>query len=289
MKIFKALIVIVAFFTMSIASAKAVKYPNVPKEINAETNFCAKDNTLYEHTVIVIDVTSPLNKAQIDFIKGMVFSEKFFEEYQPFTKFSYLLINKTKPQSQNYVFSKCRTKTGKKTQFPGDKFTSNESLIFVEQFYNKFLDGQDEASKKIFSNTQKAEKSLIFETIVEIFRMPKFDFKKNYPKRNLIIVSDMMQHSDRISFYRECKDPLKLKPNECPPFAKILKNITTREYVDATSPKDQSVNIQIIYLNHRYETRKSLDTSLINLWIEYFKYSGFNISPDNVIRQVDVE
>ena len=27
------------------------------------------------------------------------------EEYQPFTKFSYLLINNVKPQSQNYLFS----------------------------------------------------------------------------------------------------------------------------------------------------------------------------------------
>ena len=51
----------------------------------------------------------------------------------------------------------------------------------------------------------KSNYSLIYKTVVSIFKILKFDFEKNYQKRNLVIVSDMMQHSDRMSSYNSAE------------------------------------------------------------------------------------
>ena len=39
----------------------------------------------------------------------------------PYHKISYMKIDDTKVQSQEILFTKCRAKTGNKSQFPGEK------------------------------------------------------------------------------------------------------------------------------------------------------------------------
>ena len=290
-------------------TAQGLDYPNVPKDLDKESFCDKKDDRIYGHTVVVLDLTSKLKQAQIDYIGQIVFSEQFYTSYRPFTKFSYILINKNSPQSQQYVFSKCRPKTGTETEFKNPKDnsffrkvfknsadsssadmpTSNESRTYVEKWWDKFIDHSKNAFKTVFKDKEiaESEKSLIYETIISIFRMPKLDFTSNYPERTLIIVSDMMQHSERISFYDFCKTKGASKPNLCPKLDQLLSNSSTKEYIKATSPNDKNnVNIKIIFLNNRYETNRSLDTSLINLWIEYFEREGFK-TPE-VERQLDI-
>ena len=69
----------------------AKDYPNIPKDLNMKT-YCDKSGGKYGHVIVVIDLTSDLQKAQIDFIKDQVFSKEFYTNYYPFTKFSYFLI-----------------------------------------------------------------------------------------------------------------------------------------------------------------------------------------------------
>ena len=94
-------------------SLLAKDYPNIPKDLNMKS-YCDKSGGKYGHVIVVIDLTSDLQKAQIDFIKGQVFSKEFYTNYYPFTKFSYFLIDNKKPQEQEFIFSKCRPKTGNK-------------------------------------------------------------------------------------------------------------------------------------------------------------------------------
>ena len=61
-----------------------------------------KSGAKFGHVIVVIDLTSDLQKPQIDFIKDQVFSEEFYTTYNPFTKFSYLLIDNKRLQQQNY-------------------------------------------------------------------------------------------------------------------------------------------------------------------------------------------
>ena len=62
-------------------------------------SYCDKSGAKFGHVIVVIDLTSDLQKPQIDFIKDQVFSEEFYTSYDPFTKFSYLLIDNNKPRT----------------------------------------------------------------------------------------------------------------------------------------------------------------------------------------------
>ena len=200
MKIFKTSLWIVLVAVLSgCLNDEPDKYPSI-KELNEQ--FCAKDGRRYEHTVVILDLTSELKQAQVDYIKEMVFSEGFFKSYQPFTKFSYVLINEKTPQSQQPLFSKCRPKAGVKTEFDSfDLPTKKESELYVKRKWKRFIVESEKIFQSVFEKPLKSNYSLIYETVVSTFKIPKFDFGNNYRKRNLIIVSDMMQHSNRISFY----------------------------------------------------------------------------------------
>ncbi len=274
MKIFKTFLWIILVAVLSgCLNDEPDKYPSI-KELNEQ--FCAKDGRRYEHTVVILDLTSELKQAQVDYIKEMVFSEGFFKSYQPFTKFSYVLINEKTSQSQQPLFSKCRPKAGVKTEFDSfDLPTKKESELYVKRKWKRFIVESEKIFQSVFEKPLKSNYSLIYETVVSTFKIPKFDFGNNYRKRNLIIVSDMMQHSNRISFYNFCRTKNSKKPNLCPAFDRLMSNSSTRDYINSTSPSNEDVDIKIIFLNNRYETSRSLDSTLIRLWIEYFERAGF--------------
>ena len=286
MKIFKTFLWILFVAVLSgCLNDEPDKYPSI-KELNKQ--FCAKDGRRYEHTVVILDLTSKLKKAQVDYIEEMVFSEGFFKSYQPFTKFSYVLISEKTPQSQQPLFSKCRPKSGVRTKFNSfDLPTSKESELYVKRKWKGFILESEKVFQSIFEKPLESDYSLIYETFVSIFKIPKFDFEKDYPKRNLVIVSDMMQHSDRMSFYNFCRTKNSAKPDSCPAFDQLMRNSSARNYIDSTSPSNEDVDIKIIFLNNRYETSRSLDPSLIRLWIEYFEKAGFE-TPE-IEYQLDVD
>lgn len=139
-------------------------------------------------------------------------------------------------------------------------------------------------SDKYLKNKLVSEASLIYETVAYIFQNPKFDFSEKVGRRDLIIVSDMMQNSERINFYKACNYK---SPNaQCPSFSNFMKNLSDKDYLIATAPKGKDVNLKIIYLNNRYETNKEIDKSLIELWKNYFIDRGFqNVE---IIRFLDI-
>ena len=97
-KVCTTLYLVLSIFLLQSCSSDGpdtAKYPAVPNGI--DKNFCANDGRLYGHTVVVIDKTSTLNQGQLDFMASHVFGEKFYGSYQPFTKFSYILVDSTKP------------------------------------------------------------------------------------------------------------------------------------------------------------------------------------------------
>ena len=141
---FLAFIFIISFLQgCSSGGPDSAKYPSIPKEIGQD--FCALDGRQYGHTVVVIDKTSTLNQGQLDFISSHVFGEKFYGTYQPFTKFSYLLIDSTKPTSQKYIWSACRPKKGSATKYSlknnnnDDLNSTDENSMFVEKEWQNFM------------------------------------------------------------------------------------------------------------------------------------------------------
>ena len=294
-KIFSIIFLISFMQGCSSDGPDSAKYPAVPDEIGQ--NLCAIDGRQYGHTVVVIDKTSALNPGQLDFMASHVFGEKFYGSYQPFTKFSYLLIDSTKPTSQKYIWSVCRPKKNSATKYSrsnnnNDELASrDETSIYLESEWKNFMKDSEIIKNKILKVQKKgtSKNSLIYETIIEVLKRPGLDFGDDYPVRNLIIASDLMQSSRRLNFYAECKSSKNaIKPDICPKFNKIEKNLVTEEYISSTTPKKATgdINIKIIYVNDSHQTKASLDETLLALWSSYFNKYGFKTPEIN--RMVDL-
>ena len=64
---------------LGINSSFAANYPNVPNDIDLEKRtFCDKSGKQFGHVIILLDVTSKLEKSQINFIRDQVFSDEFY-------------------------------------------------------------------------------------------------------------------------------------------------------------------------------------------------------------------
>ena len=69
-----SIILILLLNTKSIAK----NFPNIPKQIDVKgQTFCDKDGRKFGHAIILLDVTSELGAAQINFVKNTVFSKDF--------------------------------------------------------------------------------------------------------------------------------------------------------------------------------------------------------------------
>ena len=96
----------------------------------------------------------------------------------------------------------------------------------------------------------------------------------------------MMQHSDRISFYKVCNAVSNLA--KCPSFQTFMQNLSIgdKNYLTTIGDKGKGINVKLIYLNNVYEKNKEIDTSLISLWENYFNDRGFG--KIEIIRQLDI-
>tara|TARA_B110000858_G_C17701489_1_gene426165 strand:+ start:80 stop:1012 length:933 start_codon:yes stop_codon:yes gene_type:complete len=281
-------LLVVTFFTVMIfstvyAEENPKKIPLVPGEGDISLrDYCVVEPSEYDipfHNVtIIIDKTSPLLAEQTEWIRDNIFLKELVEEYPPFTKFSVLFMDNKASQLQEFIFNKCRPKTGiNNTDFFWDESTSKENSMFVSSIYNNFLKTylsvgtNDLKSKDIASNTY------IIETLMGLFETKKFRFSsKYYDKRTLIIVSDMMQHTDNISFYKECLKFL----GSCTDYKKLIKrDKKMADYISMNKLLDtKNVEVKIFKLAFECETSDKHARSLINLWRDYFIDNGIQVS-----------
>lgn len=275
-------ILLIIFFQIS--HGFAADYPSIPNDIDLQNRtYCDKGGKKFGHVVVLLDITSKLDKPQIDFIRDQVFSNQFYLDREPFTKFSYLLIDKNRPQEQKFVFSKCRPKSGNSTpKVEQNSWTENEKILM--KIFGDFKKDALQAHEKVYSSNFSSNYSFIYETLAYVFQNPKFEFSDRVGKRELIIVSDMMQHSQRLSFYKACN--ANSPKAKCPTFETFMKNLSDKDYLTATAPKGKGVNLKMIYLNNRYETNKEIDKTLVELWKNYFTDRGFQ--KVDVVRQLDI-
>ena len=259
--------------------------------LESPNQFCPLNSKL-GHKFFLVDFTSPLKQPQIDWISGRIFGNALVKETAPYHKISYMKIDNTAPQSQEISYSKCRFKTGNKSKFAGEETnTGCEGQKQIGEVYTAWTALTNEFENKFLVNKKEGKRSLIFEYLFHVLREAKTDFTSEYPERELVIVSDLMQHSDRFSFYRHCKTDLSLKkPNKCKSFEKLLKNKKVKNYIDDRKPKKDTLNnlkVTILYINHDYETRDGLSSTLVALWEDLFKYIG--ITNYEIVKQLDIK
>ena len=255
-------------------------------------NFCPK-NFKVGHKLIMVDFTSRWEKAQIDWIKQRIFGSAIINNTPPFYKISYLPITDIAPQSQEIIYAKCRYKTGEKSEkFPGEEVNKKcEGADFVKgTVYKAWLEQFTKLEKNFFSNqmSKTAERSLIYEYIVHVLRESAVDFTDDYPVRELVIVSDLMQFSKRMNFYKHCKSiPTLKKADKCGEFSKLLKKKNVKNYIDDRKPVYlKNLKVTVLYINHAYQTKQGLSTSLGEMWKELFKYMG--IQDVTIVKQLDI-
>ena len=290
------------FLVINIAHAKKfpVGYPECWQDtknpiilnIKSPDQFCPLNSKL-GHKFFLVDFTSPLKQPQIDWISGRIFGNALVKETPPYHKISYMKIDNTAPQSQVISYSKCRFKTGNKSKFEGEQTnTGCEGEKQIAEVYTAWTSLTNKFENEFLNlDNKKSDNSLIFEYLFHVLREAKTDFTSEYPERELIIVSDLMQHSDRFSFYRHCKTNLELKkPNKCRTFEKLLKNKKVKNYIDDRKPKKETLTnlkVTILYINHDYETRDGLSSSLVTLWEDLFKYIG--VTNYEIVKQLDIK
>ena len=290
------------FLVINLAHAKKfpVGYPECWQDtknpiilnIKSPDQFCPLNSKL-GHKFFLVDFTSPLKEPQIDWISGRIFGNALVKETPPYHKISYMKIDNTAPQSQVISYSKCRFKTGNKSKFEGEQTnTGCEGEKQIAEVYTAWTSLTNKFENEFLNlDNKKSDNSLIFEYLFHVLRETKTDFTSEYPERELIIVSDLMQHSDRFSFYRHCKTNLELKkPNKCRTFEKLLKNKKVKNYIDDRKPKKETLTnlkVTILYINHDYETRDGLSSSLVALWEDLFKYIG--VENYEIIKQLDIK
>ena len=260
-------------------------------DINSPEQFCPLNSKL-GHKFFLVDFTSPLEQPQIDWISGRIFGNALVKETPPYHKISYMKIDTTAPQSQKISYSKCRFKTGNKSKFSGEQTnTGCEGEKQIGEVYKAWTALTGQFENEFLINQKEGKRSLVFEYLFHVLREPKTDFTSEYPERELIIVSDLMQHSDRFSFYRHCKTDLSLKkPNKCRSFEKLLKNKKVKNYIDDRKPNKETLNnlkVTILYINHDYETRDGLSSTLVTLWEDLFKYIG--VTNYQIVKQLDIK
>ena len=266
------------------------------KNLGQHANLFCPINSKVGHKFFLVDFTSPLKKAQVDWISQRIFKDALFKDTPPYHKVSYMVIDDTAPQSQEISYSQCRFKTGNKSKFVGEETNDGcEGNKQISENFAAWLDLNTDFEKVLMGKDYKeAKRTLLFEYLFHVLREPVIDFTSEYPERELVIVSDLMQHSNRFSFYEHCKSDPKLKmPDKCDSFESLLKkeigSETVKKYIEDRKPKKetlQNLKVTVLYINHDYETRSGLSSSLVDLWEELFKFMG--IKNYEIIKQLAI-
>ena len=71
------------------------------------------------------------------------------------------------------------------------------------------------------------------------------------------------------------------------------KKTKVKNYINDRKPSKESVKnlkVKILYVNHDYETRDGLSSSLLDLWANLFDHIGieFDVKKD-VVKQLDIK
>ena len=300
LKINKFFISLLVFLSWSLTLSAASLPEDFPKCYNSDvktTDFCPMSAKL-GHKIFLVDFTSRWEEPQIQWVKGRIFGDGLINNTPPYHKISYLKIDDVPPHSQEFVYSKCRFKKGTESKkYPGEKVNKKcEGVDIVKNIFRAWNTQIKDVEENFFPKNEIAKQSLIYEYIIHTLRESSSDFGSDYKERELVIVSDLMQYSKRVNFFKHCKSAkMKLKPkskqksDKCQNFAKLLKKEKSfANYIERTKPTAEMVKnlkVKVLFLNHSYQAEQDLYITLEKLWLDMFDYMG--IKNVEIVPQID--
>ena len=299
-KLDKLVISLFLILTWSLTVNAASLPDGFPKCYNSDvrqSDYCPLSAKL-GHKIFLVDFTSRWEGPQIKWVKGRIFGDSLINDTPPYHKISYLKIDDLPPHSQEFAYSKCRFKKGTESQkYPGEKVNKKcEGIDGVKGIFKKWNKQILEVESDFFPKNGVAKQSLIYEYIIHTLRETSSDFGSDYKERELVIVSDLMQFSKRVNFFKHCKSAgMKLKPkkkqvaDKCGTFTQLLKKEKSfANYMKATKPTGEMVKnlkVKVLFINHSYEHGEDLYVTLEELWKGLFSYMG--IDNVEIIPQID--
>ena len=300
LKINKLFISLFVFLTWSLTLSAESLPEDFPKCYNSDvrqSDYCPLSAKL-GHKIFLVDFTSRWEGPQIKWVKGRIFGDGLINDTPPYHKISYLKIDDVPPHSQEFVYSKCRFKKGTESQkYPGEKVNKKcEGTDVVKSIFKTWNKQIIEVENQFFPEKGDSKQSLIYEYIIHTLRETSSDFGSDYKERELVIVSDLMQFSKRVNFFKHCKSTaMKLKPkkkqvaDKCGSFAQLLKKEKSfANYMKATKPTSEMVKnlkVKVLFINHSYEHGEDLYISLEKLWKDMFSFMG--IDDVKIVPQID--
>jgi len=173
----------------------AVAAFNEPPALNADSQ-CRVDRKDPAHTVLLIDQSDPFNPNDLGWVRALV-----DEEARTIARYGRLTVavpNAGQPSNPRIIFSKCSPGS------PDDAnpLISNPQMVedtWRENFYSPLI---TEIEAMLASKEQPA--SPLSEAIYAI--SDRADFQPATKQRRLVLVSDLMQHSEGFSFYQSGAD-----------------------------------------------------------------------------------
>ena len=240
-----------------------------PAELNYETQ-CPNDKSLVsQHTIIVIDQSTPFSDGQKSIVKDNILSLVKYNLLGDYEKLSVFHMH-GRPRALEPKFQRCWPKID-------DEQINKERL--KQEYEDPFKEDLEKVVDKLLSSPGTVEGSPLFEWFVEIGEW--IDFQENYSPRRLIFVSDMIHSNQDFSMYLTSQSS-----NSKNYFGKNVQfkywkdEENTKSYFERVVRLDLrgTINLAIIQLVHRHPDHP--DPQLIKeFWIEYFANSGIIIDP----------
>lgn len=176
-----AIILAAVFGTRSLLSAQSID----------ETTLCHGEGP-QSITTILLDLTDPLSATQQSRLKTLIQNE--ISGSNTDTMLTLGIVSEF-PERWGAMFAKCKPVTGAEA----NSLYENPRLI-SERYRSEFLDPITEKLNGTL-NSSAENKSPIMEALQSLVASTPY-FSQQDLDRKIIIVSDMLQHSDNLSFYR---------------------------------------------------------------------------------------
>ena len=263
-------------------SADCIKNPPTLCPISNAHNF--------HHNMVIVDTTSAFPEPLANYLNAKIFDKDLWsKETEPYTRVSVInLSDDEDPFKRKPLISICRPPSGLlNTGFNADKIdnmTEGQDTKQRNYVRNFLLPVQNTLST--LKKSEVAEYTILFEQIRAVTEFNALNFRaKDYKKRTLHIISDFMQSSKKIDFYKECRGR-----NRCTDFQTFYnRNEDIKDYLDDIRPLvDENTEVYLYHIlidKRPQEIRKKLEA----LWTQYFVWAGVPESQVHYRRIADFD
>jgi hypothetical protein len=217
----------------------------VGQEVGYDESTLCEVNGADHAKVVLLDLTDPLSPTQASRLKTMIDQEI---EKSPANTMLSLGIVSDDPQDWGARFSLCKPRSG------ADASDLYENPRMIAKNYRDHFERPLSAALSSTMSASEASSSPIMEALQSLIADTP-DFNTVEGNRELIIVSDMLQHSDTLSAYR----------------GQGWDHFEASGYADRLAENMQDVSVRVIRIPRQTEADKSLSD---DFWARYFDRQG---------------